>query len=132
MSRSTPTSLTTPEGHRAGLGPPAHRRARTWLTFVSVGELLKWAQVRDWGEIRRARLDAWDHRPPGDSYDREIARVWGHLAGNAQRRGRPRPHNDMWVAACCIRIGVPLITLNRKDFADLAEHDGLSLLDERD
>lgn len=23
--------------------------ARTWLTFVGVGELLKWAQVRDWG-----------------------------------------------------------------------------------
>lgn len=54
----------------------------------------------------------------------------GRLAGNAQRRGRARPHNDTWIAACCIRVGVPLVTFNRKDFADFAEHDGLVLLDE--
>ena len=33
--------------------------ARTWLRFVTIGELSKWAQVRAWGEVRRARLDGW-------------------------------------------------------------------------
>jgi predicted nucleic acid-binding protein len=104
--------------------------ARTWLTFVTVGELWKWAEVRGWGEVRRARLDGWIAARPVIPYDREIARIWGRLAGNAQRRGRPRPHNDTWVAACCIRVGVPLVTLNRKDFVDFASHEGLVLLDE--
>ena len=103
--------------------------ARTWLTFVTVGELSKWAQVRAWGDIRRARLDGWIAARPVIPYDREIARISGRLAGNAQQRGRSRPQNDTWVAACCIRLAVPLITLNRKDFADFAAHEGLILLD---
>jgi hypothetical protein len=30
--------------------------------------------------------------------------------------------------ACRIEGGLPLLTLNRRDFADFAEHDGLVLL----
>lgn len=68
--------------------------ARTWLTFVTVGELWKWAEVRGWGELRRASLNGWISARPVIPYDRQIARTWGILAGNAQRRGRPRPHNS--------------------------------------
>jgi predicted nucleic acid-binding protein len=57
-----------------------------------------------------------------------VAMVWGEIAAGAQRRGRPRPLNDSWIAACCIEGGLPLLTLNRQDFADFAEHDGLVLL----
>ena len=64
---------------------------------MTVGELSKWAQVRAWGEVRQARLDAWIAARPVIPYDREIARV-------------------------------PLVTLNRKDFADFATHEGLILL----
>jgi predicted nucleic acid-binding protein len=42
--------------------------------------------------------------------------------------GRPRPVNDTWVAACCLAYDLPLATLNVKDFADFAEHDGLELI----
>lgn len=48
----------------------------------------------------------------------------------AERRGRPRPQNDTWVAGCCVRHGLPLLTLNTKDFDDFALHDGLVLLTE--
>src|SRR5437879_1444633 len=47
-------------------------------------------------------------------------------------RGRPRPQNDMWIAACCIRHGLPLVTLNTKDFADFSRYDGLVLLSNSD
>lgn len=57
-----------------------------------------------------------------------VATVWGEMAARAQRRGRPRPLNDSWVAACCIEGGLPLLTLNRRDFMDFAERDGLVLL----
>jgi predicted nucleic acid-binding protein len=37
--------------------------------------------------------------------------------------------NDSWIAACCIEGGLPLLILNRRDFAHFTEHDGLVLLD---
>jgi toxin FitB len=55
----------------------------------------------------------------------------GTITAGAQRRGRPRPLNDTWIAACCIQAGLPLLTLNRRDFAQFAhfaEHEGLVLL----
>lgn len=104
--------------------------ARTWLTFITVGELWKWAETRNWGEVRRASLGRWIAARPFVPYDQELARIWGRLAASAQHRGRPRPQNDTWVAACCIRVGLPLLTLNRKDFDDFAQHEGLVLLGE--
>lgn len=102
--------------------------ARVWLSFVTVGELWKWAELRSWGEPRRTQLDAWTGRRPIVPYDAEVARAWASLSAAAQRRGRPRPQNDTWVAACCVRHGLGLVTLNRKDFLDFAEHDALVLL----
>ena len=63
-----------------------------------------------------------------DPYDEAVAATWGWLDARAQARGRPRPINDMWIAACCLVEDVPLATLNRKDFEDFAEHDGLRLI----
>jgi toxin FitB len=53
------------------------------------------------------------------------AKTWVVISGGAQRRGRPRPLNDGWIAACCIEHRLPLLTPNRRDFA---EDDGLVLL----
>jgi predicted nucleic acid-binding protein len=44
------------------------------------------------------------------------------------RRGRPRPANDMWIAATCLAHGLPLATLNIKDYVDFADHHGLELI----
>ena len=35
--------------------------------------------------------------------------------------------NDTWIAACCLRYQIPLVTLNTADFSDFAAH-GLVLL----
>jgi predicted nucleic acid-binding protein len=61
-------------------------------------------------------------------YDENVARTWGRISAAAIQRGRPRPANDTWVAACCLAHGLPLATLNVKDFADFGEHDGLVLV----
>lgn len=100
---------------------------RVWLSFVSVGELWKWAEVRSWGERNRHELEAWIARRPVIPYDDEVARTWARLAAAAQRRGRPRPQNDTWIAACCVRHGIGLVTINTKDFEDFRA-DGLVLL----
>ena len=61
-------------------------------------------------------------------YSEDVARIWGRISAAAIQRGRPRPANDTWIAACALTYGLPLATLNAKDFKDFAEHDGLNLI----
>ena len=98
------------------------------ITFVTVGELRHWVESRPMSRQRLAELTAWKRavvKLPGDM---ETAEVWGQLAAAARLRARPRPQNDMWIAASCISRGLPLATRNVRDFADFAEHHGLVLV----
>ena len=104
------------------------RSAPICITFVTVGELHKWALVHRWGAVARSGMELWLARRLILPYHPEVARTWGTIAAGAQLRGRRRPDNDTWVAACCIHAGLPLPTQNRRDFADFAIHDGLRLL----
>jgi toxin FitB len=61
-------------------------------------------------------------------YDEAVAIKWGQLQARAQQRGRPRPVNDTWIAACCLVDELPLATLNTKDFVDFATYEGLVIL----
>ncbi|HEY2983924.1 MAG TPA: type II toxin-antitoxin system VapC family toxin [Jatrophihabitantaceae bacterium] len=98
------------------------------ITFVTLGELTKWALVRSWGPRRLAALDRFLSRVVVLPYSERVARRWGELQAHAQLRGRPRPVNDTWIAACCLVRALPLASLNVKDFADFAEHEGLQLI----
>ena len=113
---------------------PGRLRARlaastACITFVTLGELTKWTTVRSWGPGRRQALERWRHRVVLLPFDDAVATTWGHLQAGAQLRGRPRPVNDTWIAACCLVAGLPLATFNTKDFVDFAQHDGLVLED---
>jgi predicted nucleic acid-binding protein len=98
------------------------------ITFVTYGELTKWTLVRHWGprslDTMRTFLAALVVLP----YDQRVATRWGEIQAYAQLRGRPRPVNDSWIAACCLVRDLPLATFNIKDYADFAEHEGLELV----
>jgi predicted nucleic acid-binding protein len=98
------------------------------ITFVTRAELVKWAEVHGWGLHNRQRLTQWLTGMPTLPGGEAVADTWGLLAAAANKRGRPRPQNDMWIAACCLTYDLPLATLNVKDFEDFAEHHGLELL----
>jgi len=98
------------------------------VTFVTIGELTQWTRLRRWGPRNRTSLDAWLTGKPVITGSKSVAVIWGELSAAATQRGRPRPVNDTWIAACCLAYDLPLATLNVKDFADFAEHDGLSLI----
>jgi len=113
------------------LGGPlsAKLAGATWCaTFVTVGELWQWATMRSWGSRTRDELERWLTDVVILDSDSAISQEWGRISGNAYRRGRPRPMNDTWIAACCLVHGLPLATLNLKDFQDFAEHEGLMLI----
>ena len=98
------------------------------ITFVTYGELTKWTLVRQWGprslDTMRTFLAALAVLP----YDQRVATRWGEIQAYAQLRGRPRPVNDSWIAACCLVRALPLATFNIKDYADFVEHEGLQLV----
>lgn len=98
------------------------------ITFVTLGELTAWPRMRSWGMHNRRELTRWLSTVPILPGDEDVATTWGKLSAAARRRGRPRPHNDMWIAACCLTHDLPLATLNVKDFEDFAEHHGLRLI----
>lgn len=59
---------------------------------------------------------------------RDVATKWGEIVAYAEKRGRPRPVNDSWIAACCLTYDLPLATLNVGHFDDFVEFEGLRLL----
>ena len=98
------------------------------ITFVTFGELTKWAEIRHWGSHRREELAGWLSGVPVLPGDEAVATAWGRLSAAAALRGRPRPVNDMWLAACCLTYEAPLATLNLKDYEDFQQHHGLRIL----
>lgn len=97
------------------------------VTFVTIGELTRWAVLRDLGERRRALLEGWI-TAASIGAGPDVARKWGEITAFAQLRGRPRPFDDSWIAACCLAYDLPLATLNVKHFFDYSEHEGLEII----
>jgi predicted nucleic acid-binding protein len=64
------------------------------ITFVTVGELTRWANVRDLGSRRRSELQTYIAARPSLPGGSDVGRKWGEITAYAQRRGRPRPIND--------------------------------------
>jgi predicted nucleic acid-binding protein len=98
------------------------------VTFVTVGEMTQWAELRNWSPRNQAALDAWLSERVFLDVGREVARTWGRLSADGKRRGRTHPISDGWIAASCLTEGLPLATFNTKDFADFVTNHGLALL----
>src|SRR5256885_7218677 len=131
MSRIVLDTDVTSRSFKRDLPPTLLRRLiniEPSITFITQGELAKWSKRRHWGAQRQERLARWlDGMPVLHSTD-DITHVWGEVAALAEQRGRPRPVNDCWIAACCLAYDLPLATLNVKDFEDFATHDGLIIV----
>jgi len=112
--------------------PPALLRQLTGhepaITFVTVGELEKWVHLRDLGQRRRREIETFIAAMPRIPGGQDVARTWGQISAYAERRGRPRPVNDSWIAACCLTYDLPLATMNVGHFDDFVEFEGLRLV----
>lgn len=105
-----------------------HLADRPWaMAFPSVAELHYGALKAGWGRARFDRLEEdlalVTVLPSND----ELLRVCGRLRAEAHRLGHPLAQdvhaNDLWIAACAVHYGAPLLTGNLRHF------DGLPGLD---
>ena len=89
------------------------------IAFITVGEMYFGAEKAGWG-ARRQALETALRNFVVVPYDHEIARCYGRLVAERQRKGRLIAPNDAWIAACAVRHGVALVTHNEKDFRGVA------------
>ena len=75
--------------------------AQVGITFVTLGELVRWAHHAPLGCGTRAPTRSLAGIPPMLPYTDDIARAWGDIS-RAHRAGEgwPRPQNDTCIAAC--------------------------------
>lgn len=95
--------------------PHTERRVLT-MSFISVGELYLWAERGVWGETRRRELDVYISKYGVIPYDTAIARYYAKISAECRNKGRTISSNDVWIAACAARRGIPLLTHNKRDF----------------
>jgi tRNA(fMet)-specific endonuclease VapC len=90
------------------------------ISFMSAAELFAWAELRHWGERRRAELD-WllSNRYAVLGFEMGLAREWARIQAECVAVGRPIAVQDGWVAATARYFDLPLATHNRKHFEGL-------------
>jgi len=83
--------------------------------------------MRNWGIPRRAALEPWlaARRPIAVTHD--VARTWGEISGYAEKRGRPRPVNDL-DRGLLPRLRSAAGDAERERLQDFVDHEGLVLI----
>jgi predicted nucleic acid-binding protein len=97
------------------------------LSFITLAELYRWAEERDWGPRRREEL-ARLLTPFEINYaDDALCWQWARLIATMKRAGRPLPFADSWIAATGLHLDLPLVTHNPSDFRGIL---GLTVVSE--
>ncbi len=93
-----------------------------YLSAITVGELTRGVARLPAGQ-RRDTLARWIEEDLQQqfserilAFDQPAAVTWGHIMGEADRRGRPRAAIDAQLAATAIRHGLTVATRNTADF----------------
>jgi tRNA(fMet)-specific endonuclease VapC len=84
----------------------------TALSFVTVGELLLWPKVRNWGSQKIAELQRRINLAQIIPYDMRLCETYADLKDKITKAGSPVPDNDLWIAATAVRqFGIPYRSL---------------------
>ena len=100
------------------------------ISYVTIGELYFWAEGRKWGGERVKLLEEKIRDTAIIRYDLEVCRTYAQLKyGLRTPSGSQRVigDNDLWIAACAVRHGIPLVTHNRRHFEGIP---GLNIISE--
>lgn len=94
---------------------------------MTIAELDRWAKARNWGERRRAELDAFLQPYTVIESDRELCCQWAAIKDQVHRSGHRIETADGWIAATALLYQVPLVTHIRSHFVHVA---GLQMISE--
>ena len=87
------------------------------ISFMTLAELRYWSLVRKWGTKRQQQFQLFLSQHfvtyPADQL---LCELWASLTFQAKSQGRVLHVADAWVAATALKLNVPLLTHNAKDF----------------
>jgi predicted nucleic acid-binding protein len=118
------------EDTRSRLYRPHVRNRIIVISFTTIGELYYWTERRKWGTEKLSRLENAIQAAIIVRYDFEVCRTYARLKSalrNPSGSQKIIGDNDLWIAACAVRHGIPLVTHNRRDFEAIP---GLSIISE--
>lgn len=99
----------------------AHPQARLGISWIVKAEFLRGAHI-----ARHAVLEvyAFLERYPTHWPDEDLLAVYARLFADLRRKNQLLGTHDLWIAASALRLNVPLVTRNTREFGKV---DGLAL-----
>ncbi|WP_437967185.1 type II toxin-antitoxin system VapC family toxin [Sorangium sp. So ce260] len=95
------------------------RAERPFISIITVGEALGFAQYRGWGPDKTERLRAYlEQFVAIDINDEAVFEAYAAMHAYLVRNGRKLSDNDVWIAACARATSATLVTTD-KDFDPL-------------
>ncbi len=81
-----------------------------FISFVTVAELLFWAEKRHWSDKRRADLDRHIRAYGVLDPTRTTAELWAETKAYRESLGTPMQPHDLWIASAALEYDLPLVT----------------------
>jgi len=99
-----------------------------FLSFMTVAELERWANLYNWGQNKINLLENSLKRYVIQHSNRDICKIWGEIMTESKRKGLNVSISDAWIAATAISLQIPLVTNNEKDFQKI---EALTIISEK-
>jgi tRNA(fMet)-specific endonuclease VapC len=98
------------------------------ISFVTLGELLRWPRERNWGASRTATHRRYLQTSYVIEYvDDDLCDAWAEVMDQSRRRGAPLSPADSWIVATAWLRQIPVVSHNRRDFDNIP---GVTLISE--
>ena len=108
-------SMIVDERQTLSLYAPHLRSGLSLLPFQTVAEMRLGAQLANWGETRRSRLEQFFADVLIQKYNDDLVHCWVRIMHEARQVGRRLESGDGWIAATALLLNAPLLT-HDKDF----------------
>jgi tRNA(fMet)-specific endonuclease VapC len=87
------------------------------ISFMTLAELRQWAERRNWGPARRARLEQFVTGFAILHSTDQLCSEWTRITSSSYRSGYSIGVADAWIAATASMLSLPLVTNNGSDYA---------------
>jgi tRNA(fMet)-specific endonuclease VapC len=90
-----------------------------FISFMTLGELLLWPQLNQWGASRRQELMKHVNLCTTLFPDEGTCVIWADIMSESRLAGRAMTAADAWVAAAALQWDLALVTADYRDFEHL-------------
>lgn len=110
---------------RAKLYEPHLNGRQLVVSFMTVAELYRWTEERNWGAKQIAALEAHLRKFVVHPVDPNLCKIWGRIMAEGKKNGKVIACADAWIAATALANAIPLVSHNGKHYSGVA---GLSIV----